>query len=318
MIVDDFWAKGLSGFLDKVYPHCIRVPFPLGVKWENGKDVSYRIDPVVEELSGMKKAREEGKDGTYLDCSAVRAPYDCVILFHNKPERAILVVTRVKDNPTQEELVEQWAMALILDHPEGLFPLCAMAGVNASNQLVTMAGDGSGGGWRPTFERACMSVKRQLTDDIEELLWYKEVIQSLKFKVDDNQVPFIPFDMAMTVYVTFKLLGAKNIQEDRIDQPAKLQAVRKKRGKAPLFSWHELSFQGSPILAANRAHNHTGDKLPVHWVRGHFKEYTAANPLFGHITGRFWWQPHLAGRDKERFVEKTYVVGKDKPAKELL
>jgi hypothetical protein len=46
----------------------------------------------------------------------------------------------------------------------------------------------------------------------------------------------------------------------------------------------------------------------IHFQLGHFKTYTAEKPLFGHITGRFWWQPHVRGKNKDGIVMKDYVV----------
>ncbi len=51
-----------------------------------------------------------------------------------------------------------------------------------------------------------------------------------------------------------------------------------------------------------------GEPIPVHWVRGHFKEYTLDRPLLGRYIGLFWWQPHLAGRNVKAFVDKQYVL----------
>lgn len=309
MIVDDFWAKGLKNFLGGAYPHIIRLPFPLGVSW-HPRGVQYIVDPMVEELSGMKKVREDGGDGLVMDCTNVRAPYECTILFHSKQERAILVVFRVSDVQDRTDNVEDWAMSLILDHHRGLFPICAMAGVSELNQLTTLVGDKEA--WRHHFTNICVKAKQRLTSDEEEIEDFRQVISAMNLKLNMDGVPYVPFDMAMTTYVTFKLLGAKNICQDVIRPAVTLQKVRKKKGKEPLFAWHELSYQGSPIRTASSTTNHSGNKLPVHWVRGHFKEYTAENPLFGSITGRFWWQPHLAGRDHDRFVEKTYVVTTEK------
>jgi hypothetical protein len=49
-------------------------------------------------------------------------------------------------------------------------------------------------------------------------------------------------------------------------------------------------------------------------VRGHFKQYTAERPLFGRFTGLYWWQPHLAGKAKDRVVVKDYRIEVDPEA----
>ena len=45
-----------------------------------------------------------------------------------------------------------------------------------------------------------------------------------------------------------------------------------------------------------------------HFVHGHFKEYTAANPLFGKYTGTYWWQERGRGDLGTGFADKDYNV----------
>jgi hypothetical protein len=43
-------------------------------------------------------------------------------------------------------------------------------------------------------------------------------------------------------------------------------------------------------------------------VRGHFKHYTAEAPLFGRMTGTWWWSPTLKGDAAHGVVEKEYQI----------
>lgn len=52
----------------------------------------------------------------------------------------------------------------------------------------------------------------------------------------------------------------------------------------------------------------TGAMQPLHWVMGHPKTFTAERPLFGKHVGTYWWQPSLHGRDKSRFIAKSYEI----------
>ena len=45
-----------------------------------------------------------------------------------------------------------------------------------------------------------------------------------------------------------------------------------------------------------------------HFVRGHFKTYTLEAPLFGNITGTFWWQEHGRGSLDAGLIDKDYNV----------
>ena len=49
-------------------------------------------------------------------------------------------------------------------------------------------------------------------------------------------------------------------------------------------------------------------ELPLHAVRGHFKEYTKERPLFGRLVGRWWWPPSQRGDKKEGEIIKEYDI----------
>lgn len=86
----------------------------------------------------------------------------------------------------------------------------------------------------------------------------------------------------------FALTNCKNIVRETMSPAAKLQRSRKKAGKIPLYHFSTLKMK--PIGRRE------GDAArAIHWVRGHFKEYTPDRPLFGKIAGLFWWEPHLTG-----------------------
>ena len=90
----------------------------------------------------------------------------------------------------------------------------------------------------------------------------------------------------------FALMNCRNIISDRVSPDRKLQRSRCKSGKIPLYNFSALKMKpmGKNGSEAARA---------IHWVRGHFKEYTPDKPLFGKIVGLFWWEPHLAGAAAE-------------------
>ncbi len=49
--------------------------------------------------------------------------------------------------------------------------------------------------------------------------------------------------------------------------------------------------------------------VPLHMVRGHFKTYTPEKPLFGRMTGTYWWAHHLRGDESAGVVHHDYEVG---------
>ena len=86
----------------------------------------------------------------------------------------------------------------------------------------------------------------------------------------------------------FALLNCKNVVRVPVNTDLKLQRSRKKAGKIPLYRFSAL--QVRPMGRGGPRNSSA-----IHWVRGHFKEYTPEKPLFGKIAGLFWWEPHLAG-----------------------
>jgi len=104
------------------------------------------------------------------------------------------------------------------------------------------------------------------------------------------------------------LLNCKNIVTETILPPEALNKKRRRSGKQELLSYHVLnvtvpsSKHGYRGAAEQPSHNR------VHLCRGHFKEYTAAHPLMGRLVGRYWWQPHVRGQNRQGVVMKDYKV----------
>lgn len=107
------------------------------------------------------------------------------------------------------------------------------------------------------------------------------------------------------------LMNARNVGMETVQVNPKLKAARLRRGKPHGVEYHVLKLHP---FASFRKQARSGDEpeqsglVPIHWVRGHFKVYSEQRPLFGRYHGGFWWQPHLAGRDEQRIIEKSYEV----------
>ena len=102
-------------------------------------------------------------------------------------------------------------------------------------------------------------------------------------------------------------LNCKNIGTKTVHLPVKLNNKRKKKGKLPIFSYKTLvitNLDGTPKkgLSLDKWHNR------IHMARGHFKTYTAEHPLLGKHVGRFWWNAHVRGKNKDGVVMKDYEV----------
>lgn len=84
----------------------------------------------------------------------------------------------------------------------------------------------------------------------------------------------------------------------------------KKKPKPPFVKYKIL--QINPISPqtqeVNRPRADPSHAQRVHTVRGHFKTYTAERPLFGKLTGTFWWGDCVKGNPAFGLVEKDYQI----------
>lgn len=108
---------------------------------------------------------------------------------------------------------------------------------------------------------------------------------------------------------TLMLLSCKNIETEKVSPPEALNKMRRKKGRTELFEYHILVIK--PTGKRQKSIPKHLWQNRIHLRRGHFKTYTAENPLFGRITGRFWWQAHIAGRNREGVVLKDYKIKTD-------
>lgn len=108
---------------------------------------------------------------------------------------------------------------------------------------------------------------------------------------------------------TIKLLNCKNITTQNNAPDEALNRARRKRGRQELFTYKTLKLSLPADKQGKRPKGEpTGEHCRIHFCRGHFKEYTADAPLFGRITGLWWWQPHVRGRNRDGIVMKDYEV----------
>jgi len=56
-----------------------------------------------------------------------------------------------------------------------------------------------------------------------------------------------------------------------------------------------------------------GSARPLELVKGHFKTYDATRPLFGKLTGTWWWTSTIRGDPKAGTREHDYAFGPEAP-----
>jgi hypothetical protein len=132
---------------------------------------------------------------------------------------------------------------------------------------------------------------------------YKPHIESL-IKMRDEDGP------DQTILNSFlKLVNCKNVSTEKIHPPEKLNKKRRILGKQPLFTYHTLVLNSISDKKHNSVDSDScGIKQRLHFCRGHFKEFTPERPLFGRLTGLYWWQPQVRGNKDLGIVHKDYKV----------
>jgi hypothetical protein len=125
--------------------------------------------------------------------------------------------------------------------------------------------------------------------------------ESERYFAYDSSESILPF---LLLEISLKLLSCKNIGSEAVHPPEKVNKKRRKNGKQELFTYHTLVLK--PFGKTQKSVPKNLWENRIHLQRGHFKTYTDQNPLFGKITGRFWWQSHARGQNKSGVVVKDY------------
>jgi hypothetical protein len=115
------------------------------------------------------------------------------------------------------------------------------------------------------------------------------------------------------VLFALTLMNCKNISYAPHD-PNKGVSLQKK-GRCKKFKKAYIKYEILEIQPMKeRKTNKTKSESPVevennhrlHTVRGHLKTYTAEKPLFGRLTGTYWWGDCIKGNAEIGIIEKDY------------
>ena len=112
-------------------------------------------------------------------------------------------------------------------------------------------------------------------------------------------------------HIGLMLLSCKNIITVTIPGKERLNKKRAKKGKFPITEYKILKIKPTEekkVYIKEYDEKSYQGLQRVHLCRGHFKEYTNENPLFGKHVGRFWWQPMVRGDKKRGVLNKDYDV----------
>jgi hypothetical protein len=161
--------------------------------------------------------------------------------------------------------------------------------------------------WCPDCLGAIVKIGKKF-DDIDGNMKWMEIYKVKGLNVYDYVGKYIACELSF-LEMCLNLLNCKNITQDKVYPSNQLNKKRIKHGHHPLFVYHTLVVNPmSENKRSNSEHEPTGIKQRLHFCRGHFKEYTEQNKLFGKHTGLYWWQPMVRGNKELGLVHKDYEV----------
>lgn len=95
-------------------------------------------------------------------------------------------------------------------------------------------------------------------------------------------------------FAAMDLLACKNVV--LTDNEEQVSRQRKRHGYKGI-QWKTIAIAGkSQVVKREGAPVNISEIMPLHECRGHFKEYSSSRPLFGKVSGKFFWHPHVRGR----------------------
>jgi hypothetical protein len=114
--------------------------------------------------------------------------------------------------------------------------------------------------------------------------------------------------------MTVSFMHCRNVTARSVTPPEPLSRSWKKRRGRPLVRYELLEIAPMrEVLDTQGQARSQGLGHAFHICRGHFKTFTDEAPLFGRVTGQFWWADHVRGSPEHGEVIKDYRVRPDQP-----
>ena len=112
---------------------------------------------------------------------------------------------------------------------------------------------------------------------------------------------------AQVVLMTNCFCHCKNIDHIETKVDDKLIRRRVREGKIPINKFYTLNINSNHHHSTGVSVGH-GSGKSFHICRGHFKHFTADNPLLGKHVGTYWWSMHAKGDKLQGKVTKDYNI----------
>jgi hypothetical protein len=120
--------------------------------------------------------------------------------------------------------------------------------------------------------------------------------------------------LLLPTLMTVSFMHCRNVTAYSVTPPEPLSRQWRKRRGRPLVRYEVLDIAPMRRVLDKQGQAQTrGLGHAFHICRGHFKTFTEDAPLFGRVTGQFWWADHVRGSPQHGEVIKDYRVKLDQP-----
>lgn len=100
----------------------------------------------------------------------------------------------------------------------------------------------------------------------------------------------------------------KNVTLDRLYRVKQSRKELRSSVRLPDLAHHIITIRDSAARVVEGDRLRSAAEAGAHRVRGHYKTYTDAAPLFGRIVGKFWVPSFIKGLDSGRLITSEYRV----------
>lgn len=145
----------------------------------------------------------------------------------------------------------------------------------------------------------------------EAIYWQKKVFMWSvpEYLKDDQNIRDFSVEGFKPCWLALSFLHCKNVEMQKVNINEKLQLARLRRGRNPLVSYHLLHIHPmTRIIDETAITNKTNKKMALHICRGHFKDYSKGDGLFGKFKGLYWWDSFIRGSKESGLVLKDYKI----------
>lgn len=110
-------------------------------------------------------------------------------------------------------------------------------------------------------------------------------------------------------FMTLSFMHCKNVViENRQPPPAVSRKYAKRHGRKPIrYKVLEIEPMKN-VLKSSGGIESVGLRQAMHICRGHFKDFSKGNGLFGKYNGMYWWESQVRGSQTRGVVVKDYSV----------